>query len=463
MKNGFKKVISSLIAAAMLIGSLSFGCLAFAEDLVSINETNFPDKNFRSIIMQVYDANSNGFLEASERSRSVMTLAAYAEEICGEDATIDNLQGIEYFPNLTKLYCSGIGLNALDLSKNTNLTYVSASGNRLASVTLGNQQKLSNLDLSANELTSVDLSGCPNLTTLECFSNSLTALDVSMLGNLSLLHCQQNKLTALNLKNNPMLTNLYCSNNNLWELDLSANTNLSGITSSEIGNQWVSTTAYLQANKIYANHVFSKTSNLLSTSVDVVTDSEEGTTTTLGYANGNFFTSEVKYIKDKLVDENREKHDGILYKYNVNNANCENMTVNVVLSRGFYQVNYYLDATKQERLAYHLVTSGGSVTAPAVPDAPTCKKFVSWSGVANNVTEDKDIYIVWADDHRMHWNIDDRYNVSMYCEKCSEKTVSFNFLDALNAKRGQSNYVERGDVNNDGCINAKDFAIIIHY
>lgn len=462
MKKNFKRAISLLLTAMMLFSTMAFSIVANAEDLVSINETNFSDKNFRAIVMQVYDTNGDGFLSETERSKSIMTLAAYAEEICGENAVIENLKGIEFFPNITRLYCAGIGLSELDVSGNTNLVLLSAGGNNLTSVTLGTQQNMTGLDISANDITSLDLSACPNLTSLECYSNALTSLDVSMLSNLQLLYCQQNNLTSLNLQSNTQLYDLHCSNNNMWELDLSANTNLGELSSAEIGEQWVKATSYLQNNTIYANHVFSKTSNLLATSVDVVTETEDETQTTLGYANGNFFTKEVTYIKDKLVDENKQKFDGIIYTYDVNNANCDNMTVNVRLNRSFYQVNYYLDSTKQVRLAYYLVLGGNSAIVPDFPEAPTCKRLIGWSDTAVNVTEDKDIYVIWADDHKMHWSIDSKYDVSMYCENCVNKTVTFNFLDAYNSKKGQSNFVEKGDMNNDGCINAKDFAIIIH-
>lgn len=457
-----KKIISSLLAVTMVFSTMAFAVVANAEDLISINENTFPDRNFRDIILEVYDTNHDKFLSADERNKSIMTLAAYLEEVCGEDAVIDNLQGIEYFPNIVKLYCSGIGLNSLDVSHNTKLNLLSASGNNLKSVTLGTQTNLRSLDISCNELTSLDLSVCPNLTTLECFSNEITALNVSVLPNLQLLYCQQNALTRLDLSQNTNLYDLHCSNNKLWELDLSANTNLYDLTSVEIGNQWVSTSSYLQAGIVYANHVFSNTARLLSTSLDVVTETEDGTQTTLGYKNGNFFTDEAGMLKDKLVDENGVVYDGLTYVYNVGNENCENLTVNVAVTRTFYQVNYFLDETKQVRLANYNVLYGGSAAAPEVPDAPQCKRFVCWSDTATNVTEDKDIYIVWADDHVMHWSIDRNYVVRMYCENCVEKTITFNYLDAHNSKKGQSNYVEKGDMNKDGVINAKDFTMIIH-
>lgn len=462
MKKISKRLISSLLAIAMLASTLAFSVIAYAEDFVSINNTNFTDDNFRTIISRAYDENNDGFLNTEERNLSVMTLAAYVEEICGEDATIENLKGIEFFPNLRKLYCAGIGLTSLDVSSNTKLVLLSASGNNLTDITLGTQNNLENLDVSANDLTSLSLATCPNITNLQCYSNALTRIDVSVLPRLEIFYCQQNSLATLNLKSNQALTKLHCAHNCLWELDLSANTNLQELTSAEIGNQWVKTGSYKQGVMVYANHVFSKSAGLVASSLDITQETEEGTVTTLAYANGNFYTRDARLLKDRLVDEKGKLYDGIIYTYNVGNANCENMTVNVVVNRTFYQVNYYLDETKQELISYEIVNAGSSSYAPAVPDAPECKRFVAWSDEATNVMQDMDIYIIWADDHVMHWLIDRSYNVSMYCENCIERTVSFNFRDAYNSRKGQPNYVEKGDMNKDGVINAKDYAIIIH-
>jgi Leucine-rich repeat (LRR) protein len=103
--------------------------------------------------------------------------------------------------NITHLACSGNGLTALDVSKNTTLTYLSCY---------------------SNGLTALDISKNTALTRLECDNNELTALDVSKNTVLAYLDCYDNKLTALDASNNTALTNLLCQGNLLEAAGLNA-------------------------------------------------------------------------------------------------------------------------------------------------------------------------------------------------------------------------------------------------
>ena len=89
---------------------------------VEVNETNFPDANFRSYLL----SQSNG-------SEGVLT----DEEIAGVteinvgSKNISNLHGIEYFTLLTVLYCHNNQLTSLDVSKNTALTKLYCYNNQI--------------------------------------------------------------------------------------------------------------------------------------------------------------------------------------------------------------------------------------------------------------------------------------------------------------------------------------------
>lgn len=456
----YKKFISLLLSVLTIASSLAIGCTAFADDLISINDINFTDKTFRQIILDNYDMNENGILESSERTNTrVLSLSGYLDE---DDQVIKNLKGIEYFTNLTTLYAGGIGLEGeLDVSKNTKLARLTCGGNDLTSLKLGSLSSLTYLDCSGNALTSVDVTGCPNLQKLQCQSNKIEAIDVSKNPNLVLLYLEQNELQSLNLNNNLNLQVIHCSNNHLAELDLSSNNLLDEITADDIGDQWITKDAYIKASKIYINYSFKNSSKLVSSSLDTSLETDDGVATAASYNGSAFVTSEADNIKDKIVNANKEVLDGFTYKYDVSNSACENMSVNVVTNRNFYQVNFYFDEEKSVRLGYTLVVEGGSATAPAVPEAPLCKKYVSWSENFGSVTDDMDIYVVWKDDHNIIKNFDNRTGrISIYCEKCDRKTIQFNFYDAYNSKLGDDNYVEIGDRNNDGVINAKDYAIL---
>lgn len=457
-KFNIKKCISLALASIIAATSLSLGCVAYADTVVEISEANFTDKTFRNIILDYYDLDENKFLDSSERSRTVITLSAYTED----DDVIESLKGIEFFPNLQRLYAAGLGIKELDVSQNKALTQLTVGSNELQTITLGNLPNLTRLDCSANtKLTSLNLSGCPNLQQLQCYSCNLSSINVSVTPMLNLLYVQQNNLSTLDVSRNTDLVTLYCSNNHIKELDLSANTNLSEITSDMIGDQWISQGCYVKTNKIYIDYSLNS-SKLISSSLDTVIENDDGNTVVSAYNGTSFVCAELMGIKDHLLTPDHERVDGFTYNYDVNNSECEPMTVNVIVDRNFYQVNFYLDETKSIRLGYSLVTEKTSAISPQIPQAPVCKKFNSWSENFGYVTDDMDIYIVWDDDHNVEKVIDTESGViDIHCTKCDKKTIKFNMLDALNSKTGDANFVEIGDQNKDGVINAKDFAIIV--
>lgn len=460
--NNIKKGIASVLALLTTATCLSVGSVAFAEDLVAINETNFPDKNFRTVISEVYDKDGNGYLSTEEIERvKVMTPGAYLEN---DDDTITTLSGIEKFYNLEKLYCASLGLKELDVSKNTKLTSVTCMGNELTSLTVGSLSALTWLNCSNNNLTQIDVSACPALQTLQASVNSITAVDLSKNTELTSLQIFQNSLSSLDLSANTKLSELVCKSNRIAELDLSVNTALGNTSTENVGDQWIELSASVSNNKVVIPCTFANSDKLSSTSLDTVVQTDDGEETVLAYSSGSFVTDELMNISGKLTTENKEVKDGFTYKYNTGNTNCDLMTVNAVVSRNLYQVNFYLDESKSERIDYKFVEYGKTATAPTVPDAPTCKKFVSWSDDFSNITADKNVYAVWTDDHNMVKSIDDETGeVDIKCTKCNQKTLHFNFMEAYNSAKGDDNYNASADLNNDGFVNAKDYAIILKY
>ena len=190
---------------------------------IAINETNFPDANFRSYL-----------LEQSYGSDGVIT----DEEIAGitelyvSSKDIQSLKGIEFFTALTELSCSRNPLTALDVSKNTALTELSCSRNQLTALDVSKNTALTTLSCYSNQLTALNVSGCTALTELHCHYNQLTSLDVSKNTALTWLECNNNKLTALNVSKNTVLTWLDCSDNQLTTLDVSGCTALTGLSCS---------------------------------------------------------------------------------------------------------------------------------------------------------------------------------------------------------------------------------------
>ncbi len=206
------KLKSLLISSLMLLSAGS----AWAD--VEINETNFPDANFRSwVLNQSYG--TDGILTDNE--------IAGVTSINVSSNYVKNMQGIEFFTALTNLDCSYNQLTSLDVSKNTALTILNCNGNKLTSLDLHNCTALKTLEYDDNELKSLDLHELTALENLVCSRNKVTALDLSNNTALTTLDCSLNYLSALDLSNNTALITLKCTSyGQLFSLDLSRNTAL---------------------------------------------------------------------------------------------------------------------------------------------------------------------------------------------------------------------------------------------
>ena len=183
---------------------------------VAIDNTNFPDANFRTIV-EYYDTNKDSSLSDTE--------IAAVEEIDCYDKGISNLKGIEYFTALRSLNCGCNQLTSLDVSKNTALTKLYCKKNQLTVLDVSKNTALTYLRCNYNQLTSLDVSKNTALTKLYCSNNQLTSLDVSKNTALTGLNCGYNQLTALDVSKNTALTDLDCDKNQLTSLDVS-NTNM---------------------------------------------------------------------------------------------------------------------------------------------------------------------------------------------------------------------------------------------
>ena len=187
---------------------------------VAIDNTNFPDANFRTVV-ENFDTNKDGSLSDTE--------IAAVEAIDCHDKGISNLKGIEYFTSLDYLDCCGNQLTALDVSKNTSLKILDCIYNQLTTLDVNKNTALNKLWCGDNPLTTLDVSKNTALIDLYCGCNQLTALDVSKNTALTKLNCSGNQLTALDVSKNTALTKLDCGSNQLTALDVSKNTALTGL------------------------------------------------------------------------------------------------------------------------------------------------------------------------------------------------------------------------------------------
>ena len=234
---------------------------------VEINETNFPDANFREYVKSSFDKDGDGVLSAKEIA--AVTKIGLRGDGVYNSKTIDvsDLSGIEYFTSLKLLHCEGNNLASLDLSNNTALEELKFYKTSLTTLDLSNNTALKILRCNENEnLTTLDLSNNTALTELYCYNNQFTSLDLSNNTALTILNCTDNQLTSLDLSNNTALTGLYCSGNQFASLDLSSNTALTELFCSsnqltylDLSNNPVLTSVICDINKLTSLDVSNNT------------------------------------------------------------------------------------------------------------------------------------------------------------------------------------------------------------
>ena len=222
MKQRFSKrtrLVSAFLTLAMVFTFLPFSALADAGD-ISIDATNFPDENFRTVV-ETYDTDGSGFLSLSERN--------LIKWINCDNKGIESLEGIEHFNSLVKLQCNNNKLTKLNLSSNTSLSELQCSNNQLTTLVLSANTQLTKLQCNKNQLTSLDLSANTKLQELRCGDNNLGSLDIST-SDLQFLYCSNNQLTSLNLNDHTSLKDVDCSNNELTTLEIGTKNNLMRIS-----------------------------------------------------------------------------------------------------------------------------------------------------------------------------------------------------------------------------------------
>ena len=188
---------------------------------VVLNKDNFPDPNFRDTICRI--------LSLTEGDTIPSKLLSSVEELRLRDLGIRNLKGVEFFPSLIQLDCSGNLLEEIDVSKNVSLKRLECARNQLSHLDVTHNEMLEGLGCSKNNLRSINVSGNANLQRLLCDGNLIGTIDVSKNPKLQELGVNDCDLNVLNVSNNTLLENLYCSGNKFAELDLRSNTKMKNL------------------------------------------------------------------------------------------------------------------------------------------------------------------------------------------------------------------------------------------
>lgn len=128
--------------------NVSSPAITVRENIIVINEANFPDGIFRNYLMtnenEIHGYGKDGQLTATEIAEIGLVNV--------KGLTISDLTGIEYFTSLVYLWCD-----------RTNLTALNVSGFK----------KLQELSCANSSLESLNVTGCTSLTKIWCYGNKI--------------------------------------------------------------------------------------------------------------------------------------------------------------------------------------------------------------------------------------------------------------------------------------------------
>lgn len=173
-----------------------------------------PDAAFRAFCITKGYADADGYIIPANAA-AVTTLDVSSKGI-------ESLKGLEYFTNLTGLYCYNNKITALDLALYPNLTRLQCDNNKIEVLDVTRCPGLTHLYCYSNLISTLDVTGCAGLMEINCYNNKIEVLDVTQCPELTKLSCNMNRLAALDVTGCTKLNHLACSGNQLKALDLTA-------------------------------------------------------------------------------------------------------------------------------------------------------------------------------------------------------------------------------------------------
>ena len=179
--SGYKDVGFSSVFHEFLYTDNSSGpkTVMMCYEPVRVNETNFPDKNFREYILSTavgadgYLMNKNAYGNSSASTDFIYDETTKITKLNLDRKNVESLSGIENFTSLKELYCGQNKLTTLDLAKNEKLTIVSCGNNALTSLTLPASAPLTELHCQNNKLTSLTVPASVRLNQIDCYGNNI--------------------------------------------------------------------------------------------------------------------------------------------------------------------------------------------------------------------------------------------------------------------------------------------------
>ena len=269
MKQFMKRLVFVLAVTLSVVGLKQS---VFAENLIYVNETTFPDKMLREEVLEQwdevkpydfdddeedYDDEEGDYNEYVNNKAEdgvkidadlIKSIGVYGY---GDSEVVTNLKGIELLTKLESLSITNYSGGKFDLSKNTNLNSVDISSNKyvlspndfvslpkLTSLDMGGKvvstiepsklKKLESLSISAKTgAKKVDISKCTKLKSVYIHSAAATSINIGKLSKLKDLHIEgAKKLTSVNVSKLSNLDDLMIRDCGIKKIDLSKNRKL---------------------------------------------------------------------------------------------------------------------------------------------------------------------------------------------------------------------------------------------
>lgn len=370
------------------------------EDGLAINETNFPDANFRQFLHDFEMNNGDDYLSDAERSLIVSL------NVSGRG--IADLKGLEFFPKLRILDCSNNQLTTLDVTKN---------------------DRLEELYCQNNQLTTLDVSGNVLLSSFDCSVNHIGAEGMRAL--ISSLHSRRSSFIAINLdspdeQNVVSRGNVLAAQEKKWTINCIKDGVEMAYEGGDVSESWVSGDC---------------TVTLTGDGTLIV----EGNGYMASYSNSNY----VPWYDVRLAVKTIVINKGVRNIGNWAFNNCSNLT-SVIISQGVGTI---------DRFAFYGCSSLKEVRLPASIQVINEDAFYGCNAVDEVYYYGNPEELGWkevgCDDFKPR-KATVCHVRNGYLEKCQSEfgEVNVTFVDDLEGKGS-------GDVSSDGKLDGEDVSLLI--
>lgn len=194
--------------------------------IVSAQVINFTDINLKNKLLLAgtgnsiaLDANNNKIKIDINNNREIeISEAALVYTIDVSNSNITDLNGVEFFSNMSILNCSNNTIINFNFQLFPNLVFFYGNNNFLTSLSIDSNKSIDTIELRNNQITTVSITNCNNLWGVDCSNNKINSLNIRNLPNLFDFSFSRNSITNFNFTNFENLTIVNFDNNLLTNL-----------------------------------------------------------------------------------------------------------------------------------------------------------------------------------------------------------------------------------------------------